>query len=70
MAMYIIDEKCIECGACWAECPLEAFVRKGKFAISSEKCVDCGACAYVCHYDSICNNDDDAVIDVSLMTKV
>lgn len=53
MSMYILKDKCIECGACWAECPAEAIVHKDKFEIIEEKCLDCGACEYVCHFDAI-----------------
>ena len=48
MAFKISDE-CIACGACAAECPMEAIAEgEGKFEIDPEKCISCGACANVC----------------------
>ncbi len=41
MAMKITDE-CIACGACEAECPVEAISEgDGIFVIDSELCVEC-----------------------------
>ena len=44
-----ITEDCISCGACEAECPVEA-ISPGddKYEIDPEKCTDCGACEGVC----------------------
>lgn len=46
---YQINENCIACGACAAECPVEAISEgDGKYEIDPEKCIECGACAGVC----------------------
>lgn len=46
---YIISDECISCGACVADCPVEAISEgEDKFVIDAEKCIDCGACADVC----------------------
>ena len=46
---YVIDDKCISCGACAGECPQEAISEgDGKYVIDEGKCIDCGACAGVC----------------------
>ena len=48
MAFKITDE-CVACGACAAECPVEAISEKdGKFAIDPDTCISCGACASTC----------------------
>ncbi len=46
---YIISDECISCGACVADCPVEAISEgEDKFVIDAEKCISCGACADVC----------------------
>ena len=46
---YKISDDCISCGACQAECPVEAISEgDGKYEIDAEKCIECGACAGVC----------------------
>ncbi|HRX59505.1 MAG TPA: 4Fe-4S binding protein [Eubacteriales bacterium] len=48
MAFKISDE-CISCGACAAECPVEAISEGASiYEIDAEKCIDCGNCANVC----------------------
>ena len=57
MALKITDE-CISCGACEAECPVEA-ISEGEdiYVIDSDKCVECEGhfdepqCAAVCPAD-------------------
>jgi ferredoxin len=46
---YRINDKCISCGACSPECPMEC-ISEGteKYIIDEEKCISCGACASVC----------------------
>lgn len=48
---YIIDaDKCVGCGACADNCPVEAISETddGKYAIDADTCIDCGACADSC----------------------
>ena len=46
---FVITDECIMCGACAAECPMEAISEgDGKYEIDPEKCIDCGNCAGVC----------------------
>ena len=44
-----ISDECICCGACAAECPVEA-ISEGddKYVIDPDECTDCGACEEVC----------------------
>ncbi len=50
---YVIEDTCINCGACEPECPVEAISEGGdKYVIDGEKCIDCGACANVCPVDA------------------
>ena len=46
---YKISDDCIACGACAAQCPVEAISEgDGKYVIDADTCVSCGACAGVC----------------------
>lgn len=46
---YKISDDCISCGACEAECPVEAISQgDDKYVIDADVCLDCGACAGVC----------------------
>ena len=48
MAFKISDD-CISCGACAAECPVNAISEgDGKFVIDADTCISCGACAGTC----------------------
>ena len=46
---FKITEDCIACGACCAECPVEA-IKEGDpiYVIDADACIDCGNCANVC----------------------
>ncbi len=46
---YKITDECIACGACAAECPVEA-ISEGdpNYVIDPDTCIDCGNCANVC----------------------
>ncbi|MBQ3550044.1 MAG: 4Fe-4S binding protein [Clostridia bacterium] len=53
MAFKISDE-CISCGACAAQCPVEAIAEgDDKFVIDADKCISCGACADGCPVEAI-----------------
>lgn len=50
---YVITDECIACGACMADCPVEAISEgENKYVIDPEKCIDCGACAEACPVDA------------------
>ena len=53
MAFKISDE-CISCGACAAQCPVEAIAEgDDKFVIDADKCISCGDCADGCPVEAI-----------------
>ena len=46
---YKITEKCINCGACAANCPVECIAEgDGLYVIDDALCISCGACVGVC----------------------
>ena len=46
---YKITDKCISCGACAQQCPVECIAQgEGKYVIDPEQCIECGTCAGVC----------------------
>jgi NAD-dependent dihydropyrimidine dehydrogenase PreA subunit len=50
---YKITEKCIACGACVDQCPVEAIAEGTPYKIDAEKCIDCGACVPACPSEAI-----------------
>lgn len=46
---YIINDDCVNCGACVAGCPVTCISEgDSKVVIDPDACVDCGACAAIC----------------------
>lgn len=45
---FKINETCIACGACAAECPVNAISEGEIYVINPDECISCGACAGVC----------------------
>lgn len=46
---YTITDDCISCGACAADCPVEAISEgEDKYVIDADVCIDCGSCEGTC----------------------
>lgn len=46
---YFINEDCINCGACEAECPVSCIsAGDSTYVVEADSCIDCGSCAGVC----------------------
>lgn len=53
MKKYFIGDKCLACGICVKNCPVQA-IHQGPgigMEIDAEKCIGCGTCARSCDYD-------------------
>jgi len=54
MAFIIDKEKCISCGACAAECSVDAISQgDNAYVIDENLCINCGQCVDVCPVDCI-----------------
>ena len=50
---YKINDACISCGSCEAECPVSCIsAGDDKYVIDAAACVECGACNGVCPVDA------------------
>lgn len=50
---YVINDECISCGSCEAECPVSAISEgDGIYIIDAAACTECGSCADVCPVDA------------------
>ena len=46
---FKINDNCVKCGACAAECPVSAITEgDDKYVIDADTCIGCGNCAAVC----------------------
>ena len=51
---YKITDKCVKCGTCKDNCPVEAISEgDATYVIDADKCVECGACASSCPTEAI-----------------
>ena len=50
---YSINDACIACGTCQAECPVEAIKEGDIYIIDPDLCTECGACMDVCPTEAI-----------------
>ncbi len=55
---YKITDKCVQCGACAASCPVQCISEgDSKYVIDPEKCIECGSCAGICPVGAPQKND-------------
>ncbi|SFR54467.1 nitroreductase family protein [Anaeromicropila populeti] len=58
---YVNEEKCIGCGVCVSDCPLQliTIAENKKASIINETCMKCGHCLAVCPSEAISTDDYD-----------
>ena len=50
---YVINDSCISCGACAADCPVSCITEgDGMYVIDADACIGCGNCADTCPVDA------------------
>ena len=56
---YKISDKCIACGLCKENCPVEA-ISEGEpyYVIDPEKCISCGLCKSNCPMEAIAEEEE------------
>ena len=72
MAVEILKDKCIGCGACFKACPYDAFEfeayegnKLGKVAKINSKCSSCNQCLTACKFGAIKEVKQEAKVDLS-----
>lgn len=50
---YKITDRCIGCGACAAQCPVNAISQGTPYVIDKNICLECGSCASTCPMQAI-----------------
>lgn len=51
---WVDEEKCVACGICVEECPVDAIAMEdGSARINMEECIKCGVCHEVCPQDAV-----------------
>ena len=51
---YVISDKCLSCGTCEGECPVNAIsAGDTQYVINADECISCGTCAGVCPAEAI-----------------
>ena len=51
---FVINDSCVSCGTCAAQCPVTAIAEgDGKYEIDANTCISCGSCAGVCPVGAI-----------------
>ena len=51
--MYKITDKCINCGACAPECPVNCIEPGDSIYVITDECISCGACVSCCPVEAI-----------------
>jgi ferredoxin len=62
---WVDKNKCIGCGICLRECPVNAiFLEGGKAEIDMEKCIRCGKCHDVCLQEAVRHDSEKIPLEI------
>jgi len=54
MAVKVDTDKCVGCGACVENCPVNALALHGdKVKVDGSSCIDCGVCVGTCPTEAL-----------------
>jgi len=63
---WIDKNKCIGCGICVKECPVNAItIEDGKAEIDMEKCIRCGNCHEICPQQAVRHDSEKIPLEIN-----
>lgn len=65
MAVVVLKDQCISCGACVGACPFAAIVMENDKAFITEACTACGACLDVCPVNAIIREAEEKTVKMN-----
>ncbi len=62
---WIDENKCVGCGICIRECPVDAIsMKEGKAKINMEKCIRCGKCHDICPQEAVRHDSEKIPLEI------
>ena len=62
---WIDENKCVGCGICIRECPVDAIsMKEGKAEIDMEKCIRCGKCHDICPQETVRHDSEKIPLEI------
>lgn len=62
---WIDENKCVGCGICIRECPVDAIsMKEEKVEIDMEKCIRCGKCHDICPQEAVRHDSEKIPLEI------